>query len=103
MTDITTRVATRFLLGTQDFEEGVAQIKNVTRKKDTVNALLLGALVLQQRQLVSKLDNVANLVKLEGGIPSSLKKYVDDLHKDLMSHAKKNLSPADFELFKGSY
>lgn len=103
MTDrISARVAARFIQAKFDLKV-VEQIKKMTQQNDHGSALVSGALMLGHRRLAEKLDSVANLVRLEGSIPQTLKKYRDDLYKELMDYAKKTLSPDDYKLFYGAY
>lgn len=78
-------------------------IRKNTQANNHSGALVMGAGMLGAKKLEEKLYLVAQLVHHEGHIPRPLKVYQDGLYDQLMAHAKRVLTPEQFQEFYGAF
>lgn len=83
--------------------ETVKKITKMTDRNLHPEALILGATMLGQKELVKKLELVLALHKLEGQMPRPLMDYRHTLYEQLMKAAELLLEPDQFEIFRSAY
>jgi len=83
--------------------ETVKKITKMTDRNMHPEALILGATMLGQKDLVKKLKLVLELHHLEGHMPRPLMDYRHILYGQVMEAAKLLLEPDQFETFRSAY
>lgn len=81
----------------------VEEISRLTEGNHHGEALLLGAAMLSQSNIITKLKLVMKLHKLEGHMPKPLMDYRHMLYDEVMKAAKSLLDPEQFEKFHSAY
>jgi hypothetical protein len=81
----------------------VREIERLTEENQHIEALILGANMLGEKVLQKKFQLVGILCRMEGQVPTGLRKYRDILYDQLMARAKNRLSNVEFEHFRAAY
>jgi hypothetical protein len=86
-----------------DIEDFIQDIERLVDGNHHTEAYALAAKKLGAKALAKKFELVQELQKIEGNIPSDLRKYRDSLYDVLMGEAKRLLSDDDYEEFHSAF
>lgn len=80
-----------------------AKIAKMTDYNDHTGAIVAAAKMLSLKSVVDRAKLVDKLHDLEGGMPAELIKYRTSLYNELLAHAKKKLSPEEYDQLHGAF
>jgi hypothetical protein len=88
------------------FAAEVAKISKMTDQNQHIEARLAGCKLLglaPKSIMVRRFELIDELTNLDRGMDGNLSKYAYNAYKELIAYAQENLSPEQFDLFRGAF